>query len=293
MRSMKGIAFAPGHISAFFEPVYNTQNMDRSGSRGAGMSISLGAISHVTLKPSIRHAITVHLNGKPSSAPVTKLALQYLTGETPFIITVETTLHLPVSQGCGMSAAGALSSALAVADILHLPREQAIKAAHYAEVQMRTGLGDVIASSFGGIEMRRRAGLPPWGMLEHIPGEYPMVVCIIGKKIETTTILSDPQSVDRIANYGRYCTKKLLEKPSLEHLFSLGLRFTQKIGIADKDVLRAINAANTHGMASMCMLGNSIFATGNTPQLCKILSPYGKVYCCAVDLQGARVLREK
>lgn len=42
---MKGIAFAPGHISAFFEPVFSGQNMDRSGSRGAGLSISLGAVS--------------------------------------------------------------------------------------------------------------------------------------------------------------------------------------------------------------------------------------------------------
>ncbi len=39
---MKGIAFAPGHISAFFEPVYSEQDFDRSGSRGAGFSLSLG-----------------------------------------------------------------------------------------------------------------------------------------------------------------------------------------------------------------------------------------------------------
>ena len=290
---MKGIAFAPGHISAFFEPVYCAQNMDRSGSRGAGMSILLGATSEISLKPALQHSIKVSINGKQSPAPVTTLALQYLTGAIPFRIMVDTTLDLPVSQGFGMSAAGALSSAIAMANILHLPRENAVKAAHYAEVHLRTGLGDVIASSFGGIEIRRKAGLPPWGMLEHIPGKYPVVVCIIGKKIETTSVLSDPIRIREIASYGRYCTKKLLEKPSLENLFSLALRFTKKTGLADTRVLQAIDAANRHGMASMCMLGNSVFAIGETPLLCKTLSDFGKVYCCTTDGEGARVLQEK
>ena len=289
---MKGIAFAPGHISAFFEPVYSGQNMDRSGSRGAGINISLGAVSQVTVKPASPHTITVSINGSPSNAPVTKLALKFLVGETPLGITVDTMLDLPVSQGFGMSAGGALSSTLALADLLNLPRDNAVKAAHYAEVQLRTGLGDVIASSFGGIEIRREAGLPPWGLQEHIPGIYDMVVCVIGKEIETKNILSDAARLREIASYGRYCTKKLLEKPSVEHLFSLAWEFTRKIGLADDLVLQAIEAANQYGMASMCMLGNSVFAMGDIPLLCKTLSVFGKVFCCTVDEGGARVLKE-
>jgi pantoate kinase len=281
VRAMKGIAFAPGHISAFFEPMYFDQNMDRSGSRGAGINISLGALSQVTVKPALHHTISV-----------TKLALKFLVGETPVQITVDTMLDLPVSQGFGMSAAGALSSTLALANLLKLPRENAVKAAHYAEIQLRTGLGDVIASNFGGIEIRREAGLPPWGTLEHIPGLYDLVLCVIGKEIETTKILSDPEKIRDIASYGRNCTKKLLEKPSVEHLFSLGWEFTRKIGLADDLVLQAINAANQYGIASMCMLGNSVFAMGNTSMLCKILSVFGKVFCCTVDEEGARFLKE-
>jgi pantoate kinase len=288
---MKGIAFAPAHISAFFEPVYSHQNMDRSGSQGAGMSISLGALSQVTLEPSTKQTITVHINGKPSNAPVTKLALRYLVAETPVQITVDAMLDLPVGQGFGMSAAGALSAALASANVLKIPKENAVKAAHYAEVQLRTGLSDVLASSFGGIEIRRKAGLPPWGVIEHIPGAYTIVGCIIGKKIETRKILSDVNRVRDIASYGRYCTKKLIEKPSLEHLFSLGFKFTQETGLATKLVFQAIHAANTQGMASMCMLGNSVFAIGDTSQLCTILSPFGKVFCSTIDVDGARVLK--
>jgi pantoate kinase len=292
-RSMKGIAFAPGHISAFFEPVYSQQGGEHSGSRGAGIVISLGAISQVTITPTSPQKIDVQINGKPSPAPVTKLALDYLISDTPLRITVNTLVDLPVSQGFGMSAAGALSTTLALANLLNLPRENAIKAAHYAEVQLHTGLGDVLASSFGGIEIRRKAGIPPWGMLEHIPGKYDIVLCVIGKKIETKKILTDTVKLDEIASYGRYCTKKLLQKPTLEHLFSLAWEFTQKIGLADKTVLHAIEAANRYGMASMCMLGNSVFAVGDTPMLCKILSSFGKIYYCTVDEKGARVLQEK
>lgn len=290
---MKGIAFAPGHISAFFEPVYSKQGMDRCGSRGAGIALSLGAVSRVMVTPASQRTISVHVNGKPSSAAVTKLALNYLIGDTSIGITVNTVVDLPISQGFGMSAAGALSAALALSDLLNLPREDAVKAAHYAEITSHTGLGDVVASSFGGIEIRRKAGLPPWGMLEHIPGKYEIVLCVIGKKIETKKILTDTTKLNKIVSYGRYCTKKLLQKPTLEFLLTLGLEFTKKIGIADKKTLQVVNSANRRGMASMCMLGNSVFAVGDTLALCKILSQFGKVYCCMIDEQGARVLHER
>lgn len=290
---MKGIAFAPGHVSAFFEPVYSQQGMDRSGSRGAGLSLSFGAVSQVVVNPALQQAILVYINGKSSNAPVTKLALNYLVGDMPLEITVNTSIDLPVSQGFGMSAAGALSAALALSHLLDRSRENAVKAAHYAEIQSHTGLGDVVASSFGGIEIRRKAGLPPWGLLEHIPGNYDVVLCVIGKKIETKKVLTDSRVLREIASYGQSCTKKLLQKPSLEHLFSLGWEFTQKINLADQLVIQAITAANTQGMASMCMLGNSVFAIGNTPKLCEILSRFGKVFCCTVDTEGARLLHQR
>ena len=44
---MKATAFAPGHISGFFEPVFNP-DLSRTGSCGAGINISLGAITSDT-----------------------------------------------------------------------------------------------------------------------------------------------------------------------------------------------------------------------------------------------------
>jgi len=287
---MKATSFAPGHISGFFEPIYQVKDADRSGSRGSGINISLGAVSQVTVKSSPMQNVDILINNKRSKAPVTDLAIKNLIGDAKLNINVNTKLDLPISQGFGMSGAGALSATMALAKLLKLSREQTIKASHRAEVQLRTGLSDVIASSFGGIEIRREAGLPPWGMIEHIPGKYELVLCIIGKSIDTREILSNSAKVNEIASHGRYCIKKILERPSIENLFSLSQRFTAETRLAEKEVMEAIETANLYGMASMCMLGNSVFAVGDTESLCNTLSTFGKVFICTVDEYGARIL---
>jgi len=287
---MIATAFAPGHISGFFEPIYNNHDMLRSGSRGAGINISLGATTKVEIENSIHQSINIFLNGKRSNANVTRLAIKYLIENTPINININTKLDLPIGQGFGMSGAGALSSCLALSKLLNLSKENALKAAHMAEIKSNTGLGDILAASFGGIEIRREAGLPPWGMIEHIPGKYELTLCIIGSKIDTKKILTNPKIIQNISSYGRYCTKKILEKPSIENLFSLSQTFTKKIGLAEKKILDAINEANKYGISSMCMLGNSIFALGNTELLCQTLTNFGQVYICLVDEVGARLI---
>lgn len=287
---MKATAFAPGHISGFFEPIYHKGGVARTGSRGAGLCVSFGAISEVIAEGSTNQNIEIYVNGKRANAPVTQLALKYLLRANPIHLVVKTKLELPVGQGFGMSAAGALSATCALASITGISQIEAIKASHRAEVQLKTGLGDVISSSFGGIEIRKEAGLPPWGIIEHIPGLYELVLCVVGKKLDTKKILSDPNKVNDIVNYGKYCTKKLLEKPSIENFFTLSQIFAMKTNLVDKRVTDAIKVANQFGMASMCMLGNSVFAIGKTDMLCQALSKFGKVFVCTVDEGGARVL---
>ena len=289
---MKAIAFAPAHISGFFEPVYHKEDFARSGSRGAGMSVSLGAISEVFIESSNKQSIEIYLNKKRLAAPVTNFAIKYLIGTNKLRVIVKTILQLPMGQGFGMSGAGALSAALAVSKITGQSREEALKAAHFAEIQYKTGLGDVLASSFGGLELRKNAGLPPWGIIEHIPCKSDVVICVIGKKINTKNVLNDSKRANSIVEYGKYCTKKLLEAPSVENYFKLSQLFTEKIGLAEKKTIDAINAANKYGNASMCMLGNSVYAIGKTPELCRVLCTFGKLYVCFVDNYGARILEQ-
>ncbi len=289
---MEAAAFVPGHISAFFEPVFSAQHLDRTGSRGAGLSLTLGARSTVTCKPSSVQYLDVILNGKISAAPVTKLACKYLIGDSLYTVSIKTDYALPVSQGFGMSAAGSFSAALALARLLAQPQHEALRAAHYAEVQLRTGLGDVVASYIGGIEIRREPGLPPWGMLEHIPGNYKVVLCVVGEKIKTKDVLSDPVKLKKIASVGKRCTQQLLEHPSVENLVRLGQRFTKDTGLASEQVQEAIDAASPFGLASMCMLGNAVFAIGNTPMLKKTLEVFGNVWVCEIDSAGARLIEK-
>lgn len=287
---MKATAFAPGHISGFFEPVYE-QDMSRTGSRGAGINISLGAMSEVFAESSTKQDFEVFINNRKANAPVTNLALKYLIGENPIKVVVKTKYELPFGQGFGMSAACAISATYALSKIIDLSFSDAMKASHFAEVQLKTGLGDVMASCFGGIEIRKSPGLPPWGIIEHIPGKCDLVLCIVGKKLDTKKILEDPQKTTKVVDYGKYCTKKILENPSVENLFSLSQTFTKKTDLAETRVLEAIDAVDKFGMASMCMLGNSIFAIGKTDELYKILSSYGKAIVCSVDELGARIIK--
>ena len=288
---MKATAFAPGHISGFFEPIYD-QDMSRTGSRGAGINISLGAVSEVFAESSTKQDFEIYVNNRKSNAPVINLALKHMIGNNPIRVTVKTTLDLPVRQGFGMSAASALSATYALAKVTGVSKNEAMKASHFSEIQLKTGLGDVMASCFGGVEIRKSAGLPPWGIIEHIPGKYDLVLCVVGKKLDTKQILSNSTKASKIVDYGKYCTKKLLENPSIENFFSLSQTFAKKTDLADKRVLEAIDAANQFGMASMCMLGSSVFAIGKTDELCKRLSSFGKLYVCSVDECGARVLEK-
>lgn len=286
---MKATAFAPGHISGFFEPVFN-HDFARTGSRGAGINVSLGALSEVIVDTSTKQDIEIFFNTKKANAPVTRLAIKYMIGENPLKIKINTRFDLPISQGFGMSAAGALSATYALARIIKKPLNEGLIASHFAEVTLKTGLGDVMACSFGGVEIRKNPGLPPWGTIEHIPCKKEIILCIIGKKIQTKKVLEDKSKIEKITNYGKFCIKKLTEKPTIENLFLLSQTFTIKTELANENILQAIESVSKYGIASMCMLGNSIFAIGKTEILTNILSTFGKILVCGIDEAGARVI---
>jgi len=286
---MRAKAFCPGHLTGFFQAFIGDDALS-SGSRGAGMCLSLGATSVVRTGDSPRPAVEVSVNGVPSGAEVTKAAVRHLLGGRNLRVTVDTVLELPLSQGFGMSAAGALSAAVALADILGEGRQKAFEAAHTAEVQCRCGLGDVPALHAGGITMRVRPGLPPLGEVRSIDGAPDVVLCVIGAEIPTKSVLEDRKQRERINAHGGRCVDALLEEPTLENLMSLSARFAVDTGLASGRVAEAIAAVRGPGAASMAMLGSAVFAVGEQAQLVKVLSGFGETYSCRVDLEGPRLL---
>ena len=282
-------AFCPGHVTGFFE-ICRADNLLATGSRGAGLCLSLGATSEVRCEESSRQAVVVDFNGAPARAEVTKEAIRYLLGREKMKVEVSTVLDLPQSQGFGMSAAGALSATVAAADLIGEGRQKAFEAAHTAEIKCGSGLGDVSALHKGGITVRKRPGLPPIGEVLRIDGTPEVVLCVIGRRMLTKTVLSDPVKSEIINRIGGRRVDQLVRKPGLSDLMTLSRSFAIESGLASGRIVEAMEAASEHGSASMSMLGNSVFAIGDTKDLKIALSRQGQVFVCRVDDQGPRVL---
>ncbi len=286
---MQAEAFAPGHITGFFEIVFTDDPLS-TGSRGAGLCLQLGARSKVVVEQATRQSIKVVVNGKRSEAAVTKSAVSKLLDNERLTVTISANLDLPQSQGFGMSAAGALSAALALSDILGRDMHEAFEAAHVAEVENRTGLGDIAAVMTAGITVRIAPGLPPIGTVQRIDGAPDVVLAVVGKKLLTKDILTDPAKRDAINRSGSEKVRLILEEPTLGRLMELSSEFAIETGLARKEVLDAVNAASKLGSASMSMLGNSVFAVGDIEGLVRVLSEFGEVWVTKVDTRGPRVL---
>lgn len=285
-------AFAPGHITAFFE--IHDQHPDplRKGSRGAGLNLDLGALTHVKAERAEAQRIEVWLDDEPAEAPVTAQAVRNLLGKSALHVQVRSQVQLPVSQGFGMSAAGALSTALALAKALRLPKADAVVAAHKADVLLRGGLGDVIAEVQGGIEVRREPGLPPWGYCERVLGEAELVLCVLEGPLETRKVLEDEAARKRIQKAGAKALAAFLARPTLPNLFRQGKQFSVESNLATMPVLKAIRAVELEGgLASQSMLGHSVYAYGaEAGKVEEVLKAHGKTWRARIEPTGARVL---
>ena len=282
---MRATGFCPGHITGLFYPCPHDEVLS-SGSRGAGMCVHLGARSDVALNDS--GEVRVSINGVAVPAAVTERAVEHLL--PPGIgATVDTFLQLPMGSGFGMSAAGALSATVAVADILGLERLRAFEAAHRAEIACHSGLGDVAGMMAGGIELRKREGLPPVGEVVRLADRLDIVACVVGPRMSTAAVLSSER--DLLPRTGMECHRRLMEEPTVERFLQLCRGFAEKSGIITDPVRRALDALDGLGPCSMIMLGNSVFAAGNLDEQEAVLKRFGPTYRLRLDLEGPRVIR--
>jgi pantoate kinase len=286
---MNARAFCPGHVTGFFQ-ICETKNILSTGSRGAGLCLSRGAVSSISVEEAQRQSVSIYLNGKKTAAEVTRAAIRRMIGSEKVKVKVRTALQLPQSQGFGMSAAGALSASIALADLLGRARHEAFEAAHIAEIQCRSGLGDVSAIWKGGITIRKKAGLPPIGEVQRIKGTPEVTLAVIGRKLLTMKVLADPAKRKAINRGGSRKVDELLHEPTLEKMMELSASFAFQSGLASRKTIDAMNAASKLGMASMAMLGNSVFAIGDSTGQAKVLKGYGEVWTCRVTTEGPRVL---
>jgi pantoate kinase len=280
-------------VTGFFEIHDKAKDVRMRGSTGVGICLSLGVQTDVEVSKAKKLQIEILLNGRDIAAPVTKHVVKRLAGTKPQKIMVESILGLPQGQGFGMSGAGALSTAMALSQAmeLKLSTKEITCIAHEAEIVCKTGLGDVMPQSTGGILIRRKEGCFPYGVLENVDvrsGE--VVLCVIGEPISTKDIIRDPEHRERINKHGGRCLSELLKEPDIHNLFKQSMRFAKGAKLMTSAVKKALDAASESGYAGMSMLGNSIFCTGDAKAQARALQAHGDVYICSIEKQGARSL---
>jgi len=285
------VAFCPGHITGFFQ-VCPDEDPFRMGSRGVGICLSHGVHTGVVIEESNVTSIDVKLNGEPSDAPVTKAAIMNLPIERGVSIVVNSDAQLPISQGFGMSGAGALSSAIAVNEALDLGlmRDDLLRAAHKAEIGCGTGLGDVYPQSVGGLVVRTEPGAPPHGEIQKYDMESDLVLCIVGPPLPTRDILSDETIVKRISKLGMGRVNDFNNETTLSSFFHLSFEFATQTELISDEVAEAVRTCMEIGMASMSMLGNSVFAMGDSSSLTYRLLNFGKTFLSSIESEGARLV---
>jgi pantoate kinase len=317
-----GTAFAPGHLTAFFRTAATPEDPLHRGSLGGGICLSLGATTRIQVsdrkKPSDPNgpddpanspslAIRITINDQEREAAVSRSALTmflhdvvkngWLTRDqlSGMEFSVSTTLELPEQSGWGMSGAGALSSVLALREALNIPYSfhETIAFAHLSELEHSTGLGDVAAQCAGGIEIRKRPGIQPYGSIDSIPCEPLVIVCLtIPDPLSTAGVLSDKVLVESLNTSGRVAMDGISHLPTLDMFLELSRKFTLKTGIADLRILHILEQMRKMGIGEggMAMLGNSIYAVGDTAALVELFESYGRVDVCGIDHGGARVI---
>ena len=262
-------AFSPGHVTCFFQPVRDTDVL-KTGSRGAGIKLSLG--TNVTVEENV-HGTNIIMDGEPSEAQITRKVLELLAPERNFDITIEN--QLPVSQGLGMSAAGALAAALCVSEIAGKDASEAVKAAHIAEVEGKGGLGDVSGlMGKGHIPFRTVAGLPPNGNVIGTGERTKITIAVLSGKLETKNVLENKTKMSMISLAGRIAVEAYQKDTSIDSLFSVSREFSKSAGLESRDISFALSMLD---QAGMCMLGNSIFTTAPADAVCDVLA-HAEIY---------------
>lgn len=254
-------AFCPGHVTCFFHPV-RTDRVETTGSRGAGIRLSLGA--NVTVEERSDSKVEIIMDGKPSDAKVTRYVIDKVCPGRGFDVTIEN--DLPVGQGFGMSAAGAIAAAMCLCKISGRDIEDAYLIAHEAEVANSGGLGDVAAIQCPGKQpVRLIPGVTPYGKVVDTGVDLDdLTLAVTGEKLSTGTVINDPVMQRRMNEIGSRMVDDYSSNPSLERLFSFSREFSTSMGLESDDVKTALDRLNQKGMAGMCMLGHSIFT--NLPE---------------------------
>lgn len=239
-------AFAPGSVTPIFVPPQSPQD----GSFGVSFAIEDGVDAMV--EPSADTSVSLD-EESTTFEPVENVLRQLDVSAA-----VSLTASIPVGYGFGASGAATLATALAANDTFDLERsrEDLLEAAHRAEIEAGTGLGDVFIQDRGGLVWNTGDGPQRSELAADL--EYTAI-----DGIATSTVLEDEQTVECVRECGRESLSRFSPKNSLRELLDLSWEFVQRSGLATDRVSEEVQRVERDdGAASMAMLGETVIATG-------------------------------
>lgn len=259
-------AFAPGNISCVFKVIPHA-DAARMHSLGMGFTVTEG----VEVTVSEHHKTEVLFNGQRIDFPTVRAVVNTLIQNSGIAgIQVDITSPLPLGCGFGLSGAAALATAYALNELLqtHKDPEELAMIAHVAEVENRTGLGDVCSQYHGGCLVKLKEGAPL--VADRLPiAEQPIYYRYFGP-IQTSKVLGNKEQtarINRAADVALNVLQTLTSaKPNPELFnacFAVSKRFSVESGLlSDVQVIDTIAQIEAEGgVASMIMLGNGVFST--------------------------------
>ena len=302
---MDGMAFCPAHVTGFFKAELDENTrLENLGSQGAGFSIQKGVKTTVRARKKTKYDITnFHLNilgYQTDNVQVSEFIIKKfldLVGPDVFV-DVDHHITVPVGYGLGCSGAVALSLGLALNQALDtgLSKEQVGLIAHEAEIICKTGLGDVLASFYGGFEIRTKSGAPGHGIVKKIKSGNHTAVIICFSPISTKRFITE--RLHLINGLGGRMVTKLERSKNIIEFQDMSLEFAKYVNVITPKMTRVIKDLNKNGInCGVALFGETIFSLvpkNQEEKVINILKKYddGIIITSKIDNVGARITKQ-
>lgn len=268
------MSFAPGHISLTFA-IHDHVDPLKMGSTGLGIVLPQGVYCSVVNENLKGNDNVVIIENQTVEDPVVLRAIELL-GYGDKGLSIYLRRDLPIGAGFGISGASALAACLELDKNL----DNCTLASHQAEIEYKTGLGDVVAISsaieegnFPLIVNRKTPGA--LSVTNNYTVDSKFVICVSGLGRNTSEIITDPEWSEiintvssnlKIANY------------DIRSVIKIGRTFTEKSGLVNENLAEMFDSIPLGAVSSVAHLGTSVIAVSdNTSELSDSLEKYGKI----------------
>ena len=302
MREAK--AFCPAHVTGFFKAHLDDvqNNLENLGSMGAGFSIKQGVTTQVKIQSKDNQKSHFKISTQGYQSDKTDIS-EYVLDEflklgefSDKFFDIKHEISIPVGYGLGSSSAVALSLSYALDQALEtrLDRTKIGQIAHNAEVNCKTGLGDVLASYHGGFEVRIKAGAPGIGNVEKIPTEKISILMICFSPISTNKFIKERLS--QINGLGGKMVNKLLKSRNYEHFQDMSLEFANHVDVMTPRMQKLVDEFTKNNLkCGIALFGETVFSMITKEEESNVLEilekyPEGIIIKSELDEVGARVL---